>query len=54
MGCVHHDEPEGEDDGDQTEDRREEEAEVVEGEALPERVFDDVGIFEGGVARNHG
>lgn len=53
VGCVHVDEPEGDDDGDEAEDGGEEEAEVVEGEAFPEGGFGDDGVFEGGVAGGH-
>ena len=47
---VQHNQGQGNDDGDEAEDGSEEEAEVVECEALPERGVHDVAILQGGVA----
>lgn len=48
---VHHNQPEGDDDADEAEDGAEDQAEVVEGEAMVEGLFDDVLVLEGGVTR---
>ena len=50
VGRVEVDEGEADDQGDETEGAAEEEAEVVKGEAFPDRFFADV--FEGVIARH--